>query len=170
MFACLWRRSLCLHRFSGLCVCYNTAGVIACAVCCQLLIIQACRCDMHQCVSTRAYLLLSLCLFASCCSVAELLCCYSDMTVASAYAPDERRTSDQNKTKTAAIFFILYSLFPILRPLTGAIYISGANLFWQWNGAGIAVCCHDKVRVLPLTWRPKWQGFGVRFGRVIPAP
>ena len=47
------------------------------------------------------------------------------VAVASAYAPVERGMSDQNKTKTAAIFFILYSLFSILYSKTldgGDIY------------------------------------------------
>lgn len=114
----------------------------------------------HACLLvTVAMLVCQLLLYRS-----SVLHCHTDMALRLSLPPlppVERRISDQNKTKRPvfSLFFIPFSLFSILRPLTGAIYISGGPLFWQGNGAGMAVCRHDKVRILSLTWRPKWQGF-----------
>ena len=94
----------------------------------------------------------------------SVLHCHADMALRLSIPPlpplrEEYPTKTKQKRPLFSLFFIPFSLFSILRPLTGAIYISGVPLFWQGNGAGIAVCRHDKVRILPLTWRPKWQGF-----------
>lgn len=118
----------------------------------------------HACLLvTVAMLVCQLLLYRS-----SVLHCHTDMALRLSLPPlppVERRISDQNKTKRPvfSLFFIPFSLFSILRPLTGAIYISGGSLFWNGFGMVLEWEIYNNVINMLLTW----SGFDVVFGMVL---